>query len=388
MKYLGLSKEDLQLKGAWHTALEINQQPLLWGKIFEKILSNAEGLTSFLETAYQQCDNIVFTGAGTSAFIGLSLHGLFFRKTGIITRAIATTDIVSHPKDYFNKSQTSLIISFARSGNSPESCAALELADNFSKKCFHLIVTCDAEGKLASYKGNNPAYVFVLPDEANDKSLAMTSSYTGMLLAGILMANISDLDACKVQIDLLSSYGQKILDQYPPLIKKIADNNFKRAVFLGSGALFGTATEAHLKLQELTYGKIICTADTYLGFRHGPKAIIDDTTLIMYFLSNNDHVLKYEEDLVRSMKKGNSALMEIIVVEGFSKLSTDAAISFSKNGIQLDEDFLPVCSILPAQLLAFFKSLQLGCKPDMPSENGAISRVVEGVNIYPMEIMV
>src|SRR5674476_395499 len=101
MKYLGLSKEDLQLKGAWHTALEINQQPLLWGKIFEKILSNAERLTGFLETAYQQCDNIVFTGAGTSAFIGLSLHGLYFRKTGIITRAIATTDIVSHPKDYF-----------------------------------------------------------------------------------------------------------------------------------------------------------------------------------------------------------------------------------------------------------------------------------------------
>src|SRR3978361_1604441 len=103
MKYLGLSKEDLQLKGAWHTAKEIDQQPLVWEKVFEKICLHADGLNRFLKTAYQQCDNIVITGAGTSAFIGLSLHGLFFRKTGIITRAIATTDIVSHPKNYFNK---------------------------------------------------------------------------------------------------------------------------------------------------------------------------------------------------------------------------------------------------------------------------------------------
>lgn len=388
MEYLGFSKEELHQKGAWFTAKEINQQPLLWRKIFEKINANTEGLNSFLKTAYDQCDNIVFTGAGTSAFIGLSLHGLFFRKSGIITRAIATTELVSNPHDYFNKSQSPLIISFARSGNSPESCAALALADKFSKKCFHLIITCDADGSLASYQSDYPEYVFVLPVIANDKSLAMTSSYSGMLLTGILIANLSDFNNSKRQVALLCKYAEKIIGQYSSLIKVVAEKDFKRAVFLGSGALLGTATEAHLKLQELTNGKIICKTDSYLGFRHGPKAVVDEDTLVMYFLSNNEHVARYENDLVLSMKKGNTALLEISIQEDHINISTEMNISFSEDGVKLDGDFLPVCSILPAQLLAFFKSLQLGYTPDNPSLNGAISRVVEGVTIYPMEINV
>ena len=51
----------------------------------------------------------------------------------------------------------------------------------------------------------------------------------------------------------------------------------------------------------------------------------------------------------------------------------------------IEEDFLPVCAILSGQLLAFYKSLQLGLMPDTPSVNGSISRVVQGVNIYPIE---
>jgi len=382
MDFLGYTEKKLKLAGAWHTASEIHQQPVLWAGIFEKLCSESEALMAFLDTAYRQCDNIVFTGAGTSAFIGLSLHGLFFKRTGILTRAIATTDIVTHPKHYFDKSKTSLIISFARSGNSPESCAALELADNYSKKCYHLIVTCARDGNLASYAGPNESHIFVLPEEANDKSLAMTSSYSGMLLAGILLANISDMDLCRSQVDILKACGQKMLDEYPPLLKEIANHNFKRAVFLGSAALFGTAVEAHLKLQELTYGNIICAADTYLGFRHGPKAIINEDTLIMYFLSNNDNVAKYERDLIHSMEKGNPALIEITIGGTHSTPAVDANFSCSIDGIHPNEDFLPVCGILPAQLLGFFKSIQLECRPDMPSANGAISRVVEGVNIY------
>ncbi len=388
MQYPGLSTAELESKGALHTAKEISQQPFLWKKIFEKISANKPALGNFLKTAYRQCDNIILTGAGTSAFIGLSLHGLFFRKSGIITRAVATTDLVSHPQDYFSKDKIPLVVSFARSGNSPESCAALDLADKFSKKCFHLIITCHALGELASFKSIHPAYIFVLPDEANDKSLAMTSSYTGMLLLGVLIANLDDPHKCSHQTELLCGYGERILNLFPALIKKLAAKDFKRAVFLGSGALYGTATEAQLKLQELTNGRVICKTDTYLGFRHGPKAVIDETTLVMYFFSNDEHVLNYEKDLVHSMKKGNKAMMEISVAEGFpANISTGTIFSFSENGAQLDEAFLPVCSILPAQLLAFFKSLQLGLMPDSPSVNGAISRVVEGVNIYPMEII-
>ncbi len=386
MHLLTLKEDYLTKKGALHTAKEISGQPELWSDTAALFYSASEAIENFLRNAYAEADNIILTGAGTSAFIGLSLHGAFFRNTKIITTPIATTDIVSHPQDYFHANQTSLIISFARSGNSPESCAVLELADKFSKKCFHFIITCDKEGALAQYQSNNPSYIFVLPDGANDKSLAMTGSYSSMLLTGLLIAYINDKEKCKQQIDIISKAAQKIFNCYLPLLQQIAEKNFKRAVFLGSGALYGTATEAALKLQELTDGKVICKTDSYLGLRHGPKAVINEETLVIYFFSNDEYANRYEQDLVDAMNDGNNAMYCLGVSESDKLIeNTDAQISFGTDAQKLMEDFLPVCSVLVGQLLGFYKSLQLGLMPDAPSVNGAISRVVQGVNIYPLE---
>ncbi len=386
MHLLTLKKDELSKKGALHTAKEISGQPELWNNTATLFYSSADAIETFLNNAYTEADNIILTGAGTSAFIGLSLHGAFFRNTKIITTPIATTDIVSHPQDYFNDTKTSLVISFARSGNSPESCAVLELADNFSKKCFHLIITCDKDGALAQYQSNNPSYIFVLPDAANDKSLAMTGSYSSMLLTGLLIAYLNKKEECKQQVDIISKAAQKIFNRYLPLLQQVAEKDFRRAMFLGSGALYGTATEAALKLQELTDGKVICKTDSYLGLRHGPKAVIDEDTLVIYFFSNDEYANRYEQDLVNAMKDGNNAMFCLGVSENYKPIENiDAQISFGIDAKKLMEDFLPVCSVLVGQLLGFYKSLQLGLMPDAPSVNGAISRVVQGVNIYPVE---
>ncbi|MFT4153315.1 SIS domain-containing protein [Parafilimonas sp.] len=386
MQLLGLQQSYLEKKSARLTACEIAGQPELWEATEQLFLEHNSGMQSFLNRAYKEADNIILTGAGTSAFIGLSLEGVFFRHTGIHTKAIATTNIVSHPQDYFNKDHTSFIISFARSGNSPESCAALELADRFSKKCIHLIITCDENGALAQYETANPKYVFVLPKAANDKSLAMTGSYSGMLLTGLMIAYINQPLTIKVQTQLVIKAARHILSGALTTLQETAAKDFKRAVFLGSGNLFGTATEASLKLQELTDGKIICKEDSYLGLRHGPKAVIDEQTLVVYFFSNNNYVKQYEYDLADAMKNGNHALYEIGISEKKEDaIALDAQINFGFDGEQIDEDFLPVCAIVAGQILAFYKSLNLGLTPDNPSINGAISRVVQGVTIYPVE---
>ena len=148
----------------------------------------------------------------------------------------------------------------------------------------------------------------------------------------------------------------------------------------------GTATEAGLKLQELTDGQIICKADTYLGFRHRPKAVIDEKTLVVYFFNNNRYVSQYELDLLPDMEIGNRALFQLGISEhriAADNLQEQIILSDIDNDSPIDEEFLPLCSILPAQLLAFFKCLQLNSMPDAPSVSGSISRVVEGVNIYP-----
>jgi tagatose-6-phosphate ketose/aldose isomerase len=166
-------------------------------------------------------------------------------------------------------------------------------------------------------------------------------------------------------------------------LKSIAKLNFERAVFLGSGPLFGTATESNLKLQELTDGQVICKNESFLSFRHGPKAVINEKTIVMFLFSNRETVQRYERDLVKSMQKGKKAMMLIGVSDSpLTGLKLDKEICFSKTKSGIDEEFLAVCSVLPAQILGLFKSLELDLKPDNPSVSGAISRVVEGVIIY------
>jgi tagatose-6-phosphate ketose/aldose isomerase len=383
MVTLGFENSLLKELGAVNTANEIVSQPQLWKKIYQQILMDKERITSYLTDALPEVNKIILTGAGTSAHIGLSLHGTFYRSFRIHTDAVATTDLVSHPKDYFFNNEIIMLVSFARSGNSPESTATVDLADKLCKKCYHMVITCDANGQLAMRQSNSTKFILLLPPEANDKSLAMTSSYSGMLLCGFLLARLKEIDKLGPKIDILHQYGTKILDHYASQLKKIASLNFNRVVFLGSGPFYGTATESQLKLQELTDGAIICKNDSFLGFRHGPKAVTDGLTLMVFIFSNNLYVQQYEKDLVLSMNKGKKALYTIAISEspitGF-EFNLEIRLSDSEN--QLDEELLTVCDILPGQLLGFFKSLVLGLKPDTPSESGAISRVVENVKIY------
>lgn len=383
MLLLGTEPSKLEELGAFNTANEICGQPALWLKIYSQFLEDKERISTYLNKALPEVCKIILTGAGTSAYIGLSLQGTFYRNLRIHTDAVATTDLVSHPNDYFFDNETIILVSFARSGNSPESTAVVDLADKLCKKCFHIIITCDSTGKLARWNSNSTKLTIVLPPEANDKSLAMTGSYSGMLLCGLLMSRLSEIEKLRSQIDRIYEYGMKILNHYAPRLKEIASLDFKRAVFLGSGPFYGTATESQLKLQELTDGIIICKNDSYLGFRHGPKAVTNEKTLLVFIFSNNPYVQLYEKDLVLSMRKGKKALLMLAVFENpVEGLDFDLGMQLGKPGFSVDEELLTVCDILPGQLLGFFKSLSLGLKPDAPSESGAISRVVEDVTIY------
>lgn len=376
--------EPSLLQGGAHTKREIWGQPDLWQKVYAKIHLEKESLILFLKDVTSNENlNVILTGAGSSAFIGLSLIGSYKRNLKKQTTAVATTDLVTHPKDFFYSDVPLLLISFARSGNSPESVAAVSLADQVCSKVYHLIITCDASGDLANYTSDSLAYKFILPAEANDKSLAMTGSYSGMLLAGLLIAKINEIENLQRQVTTLRKYGSKLLDQ-SETFRQIASINFERALFLGSGPLYGTATESHLKLQELTDGKVICKKDSFLGLRHGPKVVIDQNTLVFLLFSNQPYVLDYEIDLLNELKAGTKPLyMGGMIESGIFNVDLDNLFVLSESGVQLEEDFLPVCFILLAQMLGYFKSLQLGFDPDMPSKSGTISRVVKGVVIYP-----
>ena len=386
MEYFTLGEEDLISKGALNTAKEIHEQPLIWNLTYAKLAAEQKDIAGFWNMALKNSREIILTGAGTSAFIGYSLEGTFQRHTGITTVSVPTTHLVTHPEDYLRADGPILVISFARSGNSPESVAAVRWVDRICKDCYHFVITCDKDGQLANYKSGNKKYTFVLPPESNDQSLAMTSSYTSMLLTGLLMARFGEISTLQEQVGFCAKYGRTVIDEYTTTLKEIAKLDFERAVFLGSGPLFGTAMESHLKLQELTDGQIICKSDSFLAFRHGPKAVINEKSIVVFLFSNRETVQRYERDLVKSMRRGKKAMRLIGVSEKpLAGITLDHAICFSGTGSGIEEEYLAVCSVLPAQILGLFKSLELGLKPDNPSVSGAISRVVEGVVIYEGE---
>lgn len=383
MEYLGIDETVLTERGGIDTAREIEGQPALWKLTWQKITLESKAISSFLDNTVPLVQRIILTGAGTSAFIGLSLKGKYQKTFGKITEVIPTTDLVSNPEDFMIRDIPTLMISFARSGSSPESVAAVMLADNLIRQCYHLFITCDPDGKLARYEPRRKHHLFLLPAEANDKSLAMTGSYSSMLLAGLLIAEIGHIHENEGLVNTLSEISRIFIKSNLSTIRQLAEVDFDRAVFLGSGPLYGVATESHLKVQELTDGKVICKRDSFLGFRHGPKAVTNDKALILYLFSNNGHVRKYEKDLILSMAKGQRALMEVGISEcRFNELPLDHFLYFTEDKPRLTDDYFCVASILPAQLLGFFKSMNLGLNPDAPSRSGAISRVVEGVTIY------
>lgn len=382
--YLSISNFNPSEFGAKHTEKEIAGQPDLWIETFNLFKSRHKEIKSFLDKTLSSKEiNIILTGAGTSAFIGDVLEGVFQKRLKINTKAIATTDLVTHPEFYIRKDVPTLLISFARSGNSPESVQAVELANEISENIHHLVFTCNPNGDLVESVSKQNHLVIFMPPEANDQSLAMTGSFSTMLLSGLLIPRIDQLDTTEEQIKRISNYGRRILKDYLPEIQRISAEKFKRAVFLGSGIFNGIARESHLKLQELTDGKVICKHDTFLGFRHGPKAVVDEETLMVYIFSNDSYVNQYEIDLVKAMGKGRRALCSIGIMEQkVADLEFDLSVILSEDKEKVDEDLLTVPSIIPSQLLGFFKSINYGLKPDSPSDGGMITRVVQGVKIY------
>lgn len=211
---LGLSKNELTLKGGIYTANEISGQPELWLKTWNLINKNSTQLRNYLHDVFEQQDlQIILTGAGTSAFIGEVLEGPIQKNTKIPTRAVPTTDLVTHPELFTLENKPTLLISFARSGNSPESVKTVELANQISKNIYHLIITCNPNGELAKLSCSNKCFVFVLPPESDDQSLAMTGSFSSMLLAGLLIFRFDELSTLKNQISLIHKYGCEFFDE-------------------------------------------------------------------------------------------------------------------------------------------------------------------------------
>jgi tagatose-6-phosphate ketose/aldose isomerase len=381
-----LTPSQAEAAGAYWTTREIAQQPALWPEIGRSAAADAS-LRSFLAPLVANpALRIVLAGAGTSSFVGRCLAPSLARR-GRRADAIATTDIVADPSGTLARDVPTLMVHFARSGNSPESIAAMELAEKRVRYCAHLVVTCNAEGELYRRAGAmHRAHPLLLPGACNDQSFAMTSSFTGMLLAaGVVLEVLTPDDA---RLERLTRLGAQVLANCPMLIESLVRAQFERIVYLGAGELGGLALEAALKMLELTDGRVPSLGESPLAFRHGPKTFLNGSTLVVAFLSNDAYRGRYDLDLIKELERDGVA-GRVITLTGRADLELrdfvllrvgDGAAAAGAPPTDL-ELCLPYA--LFAQTLALRRSLSLGLTPDSPNAAGTVSRVVQGVSIYP-----
>ncbi|MEL7691141.1 SIS domain-containing protein [Citromicrobium bathyomarinum] len=376
MLRLGYNEQQLEAKGALWTAREIGQQPEVLLATDRIVAQMKDRIAAFANPYLSNpLARVILTGAGTSAFIGECLAPFLDAQVAARVEALATTDIVSSPFVYLRKDVPTLLVSFGRSGNSPESKGAIEIADELVADVSHLVITCNADGAIAA-QGKDNRLTVLLPEAAHDQSFAMTSSFTSMMYAAWAALSPERADPARIAEGCTS-----LLQTIVPMMQRLAEARFDRVVYLGSGPFKGLAREAALKLMELTDGKILTSYDSPLGFRHGPKAMVNDRTMVMLFMSNDPLTRAYDMDL-RAELIADGTAAQIVTLSALDDI--DDAILVPGMADAKDAELL-YPYIVPAQVYGILASLDAGLTPDNPNVSGTVNRVVQGVRLHACE---
>ena len=386
-----LTLEQIKENNATHTTREIHQQPEVWQELMKDFFNKQDTFKDFLTTIYNKHEfvRVIMTGAGTSAFIGDTLVPELAKQgqKNVRFESIPTTDIVSNPTEYLFKDTPTILVSFARSGNSPESVATVSLGKEIIDDFYQVVITCNKDGQLVkNIAGDEHSITLLAPEKSNDQSLAMTSSFSTMILAAYALFTAQSVTE-NVSTHLIKN-ATYLIDELGEQIDDVLTFDFERIVYLGSGLLAQLSHEASLKMLELSGGKVVSLHESSLGFRHGPKSILNEKSAVVLFLSQDPYTRKYDMDILRELSKADTGLKIIVLSEREETELQELAdwvipVNFEEE--KIDSDFhLALLYIIFAQVLAMRKSIQLGITPDNPSD-GTINRVVQGVTIHAYE---
>jgi tagatose-6-phosphate ketose/aldose isomerase len=361
--------------GYFHTLHEICQQPWTWLRTCERMIASRDELRGDL----QGIQSLALTGSGSSEYAAECVRSPLQNELAIPTESFSGGALLMYGAKALPPGRPGLLVSVARSGDSPESSGVVELLLATEPQIRHIVVTCNEQGRLAkAAHGTKNVRVITLPSETHDKSLVMTSSFTNLLLAVRFMGLLEPPDKYRTLCQKLAAIARELIRSKFDLLAKIAAADFRRAVFLGSGSRLAASREAALKMLELTAGRVTTVCETYLGFRHGPMSCVHDDTLVVCYLSCDPMIRAYELDLLRELDRKKLGLFKVIVGENIpdSAVREGDEVIECRGLSELGEDDDPVVHVVVAQLLAFFRCLGEGLSPDSPSAEGIINRVV------------
>lgn len=382
-----LNKTELEKLGAEITVREIKQQPEIWQEAFETYKGQADNIEKYLNQLKEKHQKlrVILTGAGSSAYVGDTVLPHLKEvgdESAFDFQAVPTTNLVTNPASYFKKDAPTILISFARSGNSPESIASVELGSQLVDDFYQMTITCAPEGQLAKRAEGDPNnLLLMMPAKTNDQGFAMTGSFTSMTLTAALVFDPASIEEKQNYVSQMEAMTADIFSREKE-IQAWIDRDFNRVVYLGSGPLAGIAREVQLKILELTAGKLATAFDSSLGFRHGPKSFVDEHTLVFLLVSNDYYTRQYDLDMLNELNADKIAnTVAAVQVEQGTKFE-GSHFTFAMNYQNLPDAYLALPYTVFGQVVSLLAALKVDNKPDTPSPSGTVNRVVKGVTIY------
>lgn len=381
--------------GAVHTPREIAQQPHLWRYAAALMTRHADDLRAFLARAgayEERGPAFLLTGAGTSHYIGQSVADLLRRHFQAPVLSVPTTRITACPDAYLIDGRRYVMLHAARSGNSPESRAVLDLAlQRYAETARHVVITCNADGELAEMARADPdrVYLITLPESSNDKGLAMTSSFSTIVTCMQVLCHLDDTTAFQGLVARIARAGEYLVEHYADTLYECANPKLTRAFFLGNADLLGAAMESALKIQELTAGEVMAAGEDTLAFRHGPISAVNAHSLVCFFLSADAYTRRYEADVLQQYQEafGQLGAQTIVVSAQQPELEladSTRSITYEPGASEAVPPYYQVnLAALVGQLLGLFAAYRRGQNVDNPSEKRVLySRTVKGVRLY------
>jgi tagatose-6-phosphate ketose/aldose isomerase len=388
---LHLSDAEKVERGLQHTPREIWQQPETWKTTYQRCQNLRTELLAVLDrsgvgSGKNNAPPVYLVGAGTSDYVGRAIAPLLRQHWQCNVWPVPSTTLLTDFEEFHQPGREYLWISFSRSGESPEGVALLERALEQHPYIRHVVITCNQQGAMAKLCGDHSdrAFALVLDDAVNDRGLAMTSSFTNMVVAGQCLADLENLPQYGDRLNGMAEAGSKFLVQAAEVAAAITGLGCTRACFVGTGALQAVAKESALKLAELTAGRKVTMAESALGLRHGPMSSIDGQSLFTAFISSDPQRHGYEVDLLQEICRKRLGRVRAVVTAGReNEVAPFVDYCLSLNcPSDFPDEYRPPLDIILGQLLGLFSSLSVGLKPDQPSPTGAITRVVSPIKIY------
>ena len=379
-RILAEPREEKEGRGLLYTPREIAQQPVTWQGTWKLFEEHRTELQAFLAKAFEEKWTVFLIGAGTSDYIGYAIAPLLRREWGCEVMVTPSTDLLTNREDLMLPGRKYLWISFSRSGESPEGVAVLEKGMAECGNVQHLVVSCNHSGAMIKLiAGRANAHVVLLDDAVNDRGLAMTSSFTNMVVFGQALATLWRDEGFEPVLGAMTRAAEFLLDEGAGLAEELARQEPERACFVGAGALAATARESALKVMEMTGGRILAMSESALGLRHGPMSALNRRTVFTGFVSTEEQRRRYDLDLLSEIRAKN--VVGTIVSVGAASSAADHTL-FCDAFAEIPDGYRAPVDVIFGQLFGLFASIRCGFKPDSPSPDGIISRVVEKFRIY------